>query len=51
MQCLPHEVLVDGCLGDVGSAKCTLKTAFMALRLVSTGADEKSTTWQGGTDR
>ena len=50
-QRLPYEVVVDGRLGDVGSAKSTLETPFMALRLVSTGDDEKSTTRQVGTGR
>ena len=50
-QRLSHEVLVDCCLGDVGSAESTLETPFMALRLVSTGDDEKSTTRQVGTYR
>ena len=48
-QRLPYEVVVDGRLGDVGSATSTLETPFMALRLVSTGDDEKSTTRQVGT--
>jgi hypothetical protein len=50
-QRLPYEVLVDRGLGDVGRAKSTLETPFMALRLLSTGDDEKSTTRQVGTDR
>jgi hypothetical protein len=50
-QRLPYEVLVDGGLGDIGGTKSTLKPAFMALRLVRAGDDEKSTTLQVGTDR
>jgi len=46
-QCLPHEMLVDGCLGDVGGTKSTLETPFMALRPVGTRYDEKSTMRQG----
>ena len=50
-QCLPHEVLVDGCLGDVGGAESTLEPPFVALRLMGTGDDERSTTRQVGTNR
>jgi hypothetical protein len=50
-QRLPYEVVVDGGPGDIGGTKSTLKPAFMALRLVRTGDDEKSTTRQVGTGR